>query len=167
MTHCTIWQPHSDTLTACCCLAKTVNNRICMHVSWYHGWLCVRLLPAMPVIRGDLPVLKANQAINHHFGKLAMTFDGTASTPLLSYCRRMRMLMTGFESFCHNSNQSHQLQCVRHSQQRLFARWRRSVQSRAADWISHGPCLATIRRRLHLKGWLSEQQWHLHYETRR
>ena len=76
------------------------------------------------------------------------------------------MLMAGFEAFCHNSNQSHQLQCVRHGQQRLFGRWRRSVQSRVADYM-HGPCLATIRRRLHLKGWVSEQQWHLQYETRR
>ena len=76
------------------------------------------------------------------------------------------MLLTGFESFCHNSHEAQQMQCALHAQRRLFEKWRRSVQSRVADWM-HGPCRATIRRRLHLKGWLSEQQWHAHYETRR
>ena len=76
------------------------------------------------------------------------------------------MLLTGFDSFCQNSHEVHQMLCARHSQQRLFRRWRHSVQSRVADWM-HGPCLATIRRRLHLKGWLSEQQWHTKYQTHR
>ena len=76
------------------------------------------------------------------------------------------MLLTGFESFCHNSHQAQQMQCALHAQWRLFHKWRRSVQSRVADWM-HGPCRATIRRRLHLKGWQSEQQRHAHYETRR
>ena len=76
------------------------------------------------------------------------------------------MLLTGFQSFCHNSHQAQQMQCALHAQQRLFQKWRRSVQSRVADWM-HGHCRATIRRRLRLKGWQSEQQWHAHHETRR
>lgn len=76
------------------------------------------------------------------------------------------MLLTGFASFSHNSHQAQQMQRALHAQRRLFKRWRRSVQSRVADWM-HGPCRATIRRRLHLKGWQSEQQWHVQYETHR
>ena len=76
------------------------------------------------------------------------------------------MMLNGFEGFCHNSHQAQQMQCALHAQQRLFEKWRHIVQSRVANWM-HGPCRATIRRRLHLKGWQSEQQWHAHYETRR
>lgn len=76
------------------------------------------------------------------------------------------MLLTGFESFCHNSHQAQQMQRALHAQRRLFMQWRRSVQSRVADWMQ-GPCRATVRRRLHLKGWQSEQQWHDQYTTHR
>ncbi|KAL0052575.1 hypothetical protein WJX82_004127 [Trebouxia sp. C0006] len=76
------------------------------------------------------------------------------------------MLLSGFQSFQHNHCQAVQLQCAMHSRDRLFAVWRRTVRSKVADWM-HGPCLASTRRRLHLKGWVSEQQWHQQYQTRR
>ena len=76
------------------------------------------------------------------------------------------MLLSGFLSFQHNHCQAVQLQCAMHSRDRLFAVWRCTVRSKVADWM-HGPCLASTRRRLHLKGWVSEQQWHQQYQTRR
>ena len=90
----------------------------------------------------------------------------TRSSNTVTGFRKTRILLTGFDSFCHNSHQAQQMQCALHAQQRLFKKWRHSVQSRVADWM-HGSCRATIRRRLHLKGWQSEQQWRAHYETRR
>ena len=76
------------------------------------------------------------------------------------------MLLRGFHSFQHNHHEAVQQQCALHARNRLFAVWRRTVRSRVADWM-HGPCLASTRRRLHLKGWVSEQQWHQHYAARR
>ncbi len=81
-------------------------------------------------------------------------------------CRATCVLLTGFHSFQHNHCQAVQLQCAMHSRDRLFAVWRRTVKSKVADWM-HGPCLASTRRRLHLKGWVSEHQWHQQYQTHR
>lgn len=76
------------------------------------------------------------------------------------------MLLASFHSFQHHHQQARQLQCAMHCRNRLFAGWRRVVCGRVGNWMQ-GPCLASTRRRLHLKGWRSEQQWHLQYETRR
>ncbi|DBA72932.1 TPA: hypothetical protein ACH3X2_009886 [Trebouxia sp. C0005] len=80
--------------------------------------------------------------------------------------RTMCVLLTGFHSFQYNHCQAVKLQCAMHSRDRLFAVWRRTVNSKVADWM-HGPCLASTRRRLHLQGWVSEHQWHQQYQTRR
>ena len=79
-------------------------------------------------------------------------------------CRTTCVLLRGFYSFQHNHCQAVKLQCAVHSRDRLFAVWRRTVRSKVADWM-HGPCLASTRRRLHLKGWVSEHQWHQQYQT--
>lgn len=81
-------------------------------------------------------------------------------------CRTMCVLLTGFHSFQYNHCKAVKLQCAMHSRDRLFAVWRRTVNSKVADWM-HGPCLASTRRRLHLQGWVSEHQWHQQYQTRR
>ncbi|DBA85972.1 TPA: hypothetical protein ACH3X1_005510 [Trebouxia sp. C0004] len=81
-------------------------------------------------------------------------------------CRTTGVLLRVFHSFQHNHCQAVQLQCAMHSRDRLFAAWRRTVRSKVADWM-HGHCLASTRRRLHLKDWVSEHQWHQQYQTRR
>lgn len=53
-----------------------------------------------------------------------------------------------------------------HAVKRIFTAWRRSVQSRVADYINSFS-LARTRRRLRLKGWTSERHWHLQYDSNR
>lgn len=93
----------------------------------------------------------------------------TIQLPLQHPCvwyRRTRMLVAGFQRFQHHHHEAHQLQCMVFSRNRLFTLWRRVVRGRVGDWMQ-GSCLASTRRRLHLKGWLSEQQWHHQHETHR